>query len=494
MNKQEISKYANKLYVEMQIDEMLPAEQYEIFVKPDFATASWRFYQGKHQVVIGTDIFTNSAVKMTNITKTKYLRAFLHHEFAHSIWTNKDLKNIVDIVLSEGLSFKIFNLFEDARIEEKMRHHTKKYFDWLIFEQLDTPKNALEIFFYIVQSEHKHNNIIRLKKLVPASQYHELNAVFKFYQKVLDCKSSNEVIQILREWYIHFPDTPRDLPSTEEYVYLFSEEAKSLNNGKYFDELIEGLDNVLIAHDINNPDILHSSSPIASYEVTPSSLLNKKKISIPFDVDLRDMLLDKMEKLFLVPSRNEATQIPSKRLNIKRLASGSDKIFRRKSVQILCKKKITIILDLSGSMGATIENMRLIIDVLDKMASKNIIEGTLILSAVKFRDAKYEILPMPLMENIIERIVPSYQAEGLHNTMSKNIKLLSSSDFVWILTDGFIDEESLDKSYFHRYNIRTHAMYIGDISYKTQMQKSFDYVLCEKNVIDLAHVIFGLVK
>ena len=91
-------------------------------------------------------------------------------------------------------------------------------------------------------------------------------------------------------------------------------------------------------------------------------------------------------------------------------------------------------------------------------------------------------------------MVPEYGGEGLDNTMKENIELLQESDYVWIFTDGYIDEKPLDKSFYNMQGIRTHAMYIGDVSCKSKMQDSFDYVICEDSVMNLAKEIFHLVK
>ncbi|QOY53227.1 hypothetical protein [Candidatus Sulfurimonas baltica] len=486
MNKQEIAKYANQLYVEMQINEMLPIEEYEIFVKPYYNTANWRFYEGKHQIVIGTEIFEHSKICDTTQQKVKYLSAFLYHELAHSIWTDKDLNKVDSILKKEDFSFDIFNLFEDARIEEKMRKHTKKSFNWIEFESLNKPINPLEIFFYILQCEHKKSDLENIKNIIPV---HIFSMVFDYYKNVLACDSSDQIIEIMKNWYKSFPNTPKHINSLNKNGYLFSEEVKTFNNTEKFDELIEGLSNVLSTAGHNSQKNRDDKANINSMKST-GSLLYDEPVAVPFDIKQRDILLSKMEKLFFTRSRNQATNIPSKRLNIKRLTFGNEKKFRRKVAPDAYKKKITIILDLSGSMSLIIENMRLLIDVLDKMAAKNIIDATLILTETY----SYEILPMPLKNGTIEHLVPAYGGEGMHNCMSSNIDLLSSSDFVWILTDGYIDEKPLNKEYFHKYNIITHAMYIGDISVKEEMGKSFDYVVCEENVTNLANMIFGMIK
>ena len=201
-----------------------------------------------------------------------------------------------------------------------------------------------------------------------------------------------------------------------------------------------------------------------------------------------------MEKLFTETQKSYATDIPSKRLNLKRVASRGDKQFKRKDKAIFVKKKITIILDLSGSMHLSIDNMRLILDVLNKMALKNLIEATLILTAIKSCRPCFNIISMPFKNNELDRLDARYAGEGLESTMKKNINLLSQSDYVWILTDGMIDEKPLYKKDFHKHGIKTHAMYIGDISYKKEMQNSFDFVICEKDVQGLTKEIFTLVK
>jgi len=488
MFKNEMAKIAYQLYVDMQIEEILPLDEYKIYIKPSYTTASWRFHHGKHQIVIGEDIFYKMDINSARIDKMKYLHAYLHHELAHSVWTIKDLKSINNILKGEGFSFSVFNLFEDARIEENMRQHIKKYFNWSKYEVLDIPVNALDMLFYIVQTEHNQKSIVKLKKQIDAEAFDEFKVVYEFYKKIIQCATSMGLVDIMREWYRQFPLTQEYAKVYEDQNQLFVEEAKILEDDEAFDELLYGLTNILdFSIGVN------SGANAKSTESISSSLLREYPIRSAFDTTKRDMLLAKMKKLFFISEKAIATRIPSKRLNIKRMASGSEKLFKQKSQPKLVKKKITIILDLSGSMHESIKNMRLLIDVINTMAREEIIEATLILSAEYSGAEKYEIMSMPLAENTIERIHPLYAAEGLANTMNKNIDLLSLSDYVWIFTDGMIAEESINKNDFHKYNIRTHAMYIGNVDYKSEMQRYFDYVICEKDVDDLANQIFNLI-
>lgn len=495
MHSYEMAKYVNRIYVDMQINETLPEEKYEIFIRPNYGTASWRYYNNKHQIVIGEDIFSDMINNNSDDDKKRYLRSFLYHELAHSIWTEEDLEIILDVLRTQNYAFEVFNLFEDARIEEKMRHHTKKYFNWNNYEIVDEPTNPLAMLFTIIQSERKKENLIALKNMIAYERQDTFKTVYNFYVEILKCSSSLELLAIIQKWYAIFPDTPEYVKKMENDYFLFLNESQLLGNNAKFENLIRDLNDVLTMPIYAPNNLIDNSKSKRSLRGTKfSSLLSKMTTQVPFNTKERDMLLATMEKLFMMSHRKEATEIPSKRLDVRRIISGDSKKFKRKSTKDIMKKNITIILDLSGSMSYTISNMRLLIDVLNKMVQNNVIDATLILTGSWSGNAIYELLPMPLEDNVIQRIEPRFGGEGLHNTMSKNINILRQSDYVWILTDGMIDDKSLDKNYYHKQGIRTHAMYIGNTSYKDKMLESFDYVICEKNINDLAKVIFTLIK
>ena len=147
MTNEEILKTTRLSYIEAQIDGILPPEVYEIYVKPNFNSASWRFHNDKHQIVIGENIFHNATNIIDFVGEERYLNSYLYHELAHSVWTEKDIKFINDELFIAGVPFALFNLFEDARIEEKMRLHIRKPFNWARYETLQAPTNALGIFF-----------------------------------------------------------------------------------------------------------------------------------------------------------------------------------------------------------------------------------------------------------------------------------------------------------------------------------------------------------
>ena len=501
MEKNTIAKLARKLYVKMQIEEVLPLERYEIFVKQDFDSASWRFHNGKHQVVIGSDIFNNISTDSSNKDKALYMRSYLYHELAHSIWTDKDLNAINEKLKTLKMSFSMFNLFEDARIEDKMRHHIKKKFNWLKYETINGAENPIEIFYYLIQAEQNEKIISSIEINLSLGIEHHFDTVKIFYKRALECETQDEMIELLKKWYQRFPNTPKYEEENILKSYIFSMESKYIDE-KSFNELIEGLDNLLVGEETNSAaqnedegqDKRSGLSILLRNNNRRDSLLAKKPVSVAFEERTRDLLLNKMKKIFLSPARVSSTMIPSRKLNIKNIVAKNQKIFKRKDRVNFIKKSITIVLDLSGSMYATVSNMRLILDVLDKMVQKNLLDVTLILSGVSKGVELSEKYKLPLKEGILERIVPDFEAEGLHNAMSSHLNTLKRSDYIWIFTDGMICEGPIDKKFYHNHHIQTHAFYIGDNDYKEELEISFDHVICEKNVIDLTNKIFTLVK
>lgn len=490
MDEGTIKRVTNKMYVSLQIEEKLPLEKYEIYIKPAFNSASWRFYQGKHQLVIGTLIFKKMTQNTTPKDKLLYLRSYLYHELAHSIWTDKDLKAIDKKLKKLKFSFYMYNLFEDARIEEKMRTHLKKNFNWLKYEKVSEIDNPVNIFFYLIQAEHNPKAIEFIESKLNFMVKEHFESVQLFYKKAIVCESHEEIIDLLKKWYAKFPNTQKYKEQNSIKPHLFIMESfYTLDEGE-FNNLIKGLQNSLTIDETQNKNI----KKIKAKKSNKSSLLSATLHKVTFEKRLRDNLLSKMKKLFLSPKRVSASIIPSKKLHIKNIVKRSEKIFKRKSRDRFVKRKITIVLDMSGSMYETMESMRLVVDVLDNMAKNNIIDATLILSGVLNGKFLYETLTMPLEEDILERIVPCFEAEGLHSSMSANLELLKKSDYVWVLTDGMICEGPLDKNFYTKHHIKLHAFYIGEMIYKKEMEISFDYVICEENVKNLTDKIFLLIK
>lgn len=502
MNAQELSTLAREVYVSFQIEELLPPERYEIYVKPDYRTASWHHSGGTHRIVLGDAIFASMNGDYPPEDKKRYFYAYLLHEFAHSLWSERDLQGLAEELREEKIPFALFNLFEDARIEEKMRRFMQKKFNWAAYETLDVPINPVEMFFYILQNEHKPEALLMAKKAMQSEDQACFETVFSYYKAALKAQQSHDLIPILKAWLKEFP-----LSEVQAYLaligadgHLFSEESEVMPDAEAFEQLIVGLVNILGDTDANakvrKPDDRkeHGKSIVHTRQEHSDELLRCRPAGISIDTAMAALLYRKIEALFFEPARYLSTAIAAKRINLKGLTQGSDKLYRRKNVITRRKKEITVVLDLSGSMHATMEHMHLLVHVMNMLAQRKVIDCTLMLSAIDEGKAKYQTLRMPLSHAILERIEPVYEGEGLYNTFMQNIPKLRQSDYVWLFTDGCITDDPIDKGHFRQYGIRTHAMYIGTPQAREYMEASFDHVICEEHVEALADQIFTLIR
>jgi hypothetical protein len=532
MTRDEMGSVARKTFMTMQIDGALPVEKYEILIKPGYGSANWRFYEGRHIIVLGSDIFdqmTSTEARQSFENKSMYMNACLKHEFAHSIWTERDIVKTNEILQKESLSFVLFNLFEDARIEEKMRQHINRPFRWFAFEEHDIPETPVAMFFYLLQCEHNHQEMRKLYSLLEAKRQAVLNKVFVYYKEILGVTESMSLINIMKRWMKDFPTTETDLEAfgTDRDLsidtdgdlndldlddietlnwftsrYLFANEAEFLRSPEFFSELIKGLEDVLQEKEVYKskgkpalfkPRILSDKS---------SNLLMPEPVKMPFDEKKAALLFKQIEKLFQSESKYASTAIPSNRINVKRAARGDKKIYRRRERIKQEKKRITILLDLSGSMSMTIPDMRLLVEVINRLVLKGVVDCTLILSA-DMAVSEFQVLQMPLHTGELERIDAHDGGEGLANTIEQNFALLKNSDYVWVFTDGFIGGGLKSKYHYQRRGVNMHAMYIGQndgllsdmmSDVEQQMKQWFDHVICKSGVEGLAEEVFTLVK
>jgi hypothetical protein len=487
MTSEHMRRLARKYYYEMLMEGHLGAEEYQIYIKPGLQTALWSRDNDKHRIVIGTDIFANMTKNKSNSGKEEYLRAFLHHELAHSLWTEK-IPWIDTVLRKEHLPFELFNLFEDARIEQMMRVRTKHRFNWMAYESHSHPAHPLAIFFYLIQNE---NRALRLPDM-DAELKEVWSTVHKMYKSVLNAAGFLELIPLMKVWIQTFPDTIKYI-SLKRGQSPFKEESHYWRDKGKFNELIEGLDDVVRSSKGSGADIgeqPYNEKTRNANLLTPSLLEHQCKINQSEKIHL----MNKMQQLFFEPVKAKPTEIASKRINTKGLAQGSRKIFKRRGKVKVVKKSIAMLVDLSGSMYSVLPQMRLLLDVVNTLTVQGVIDMTLILTAGKSSGDVFQVLPLPVQEEVIDQITPLNAAEGLANAVTNNLELLKQKDYVWFLTDGDIVGKPIDKTELHRHGIRTHAIYIGDETYTDILHESFDYVVCRNSAKALAEEIFGLIR
>ena len=83
----------------------------------------------------------------------KAVVSYGRHERQHARHTPRDMKQVNRDLRLRGIPFRMFNLFEDARIEHLSRLELGEPFDWLEFEDLGSPNHPAGLFFRCIQLE-----------------------------------------------------------------------------------------------------------------------------------------------------------------------------------------------------------------------------------------------------------------------------------------------------------------------------------------------------
>lgn len=123
----------------------LPSEKVNIEISAAVETACWSFIP-PHRIVVGN--ITHNSKRSEG-----YIQSLLWHELSHARWTERDYKKKSKALMDKRVPFKLYNLFEDARIEHLFREETNKKFNWIKDIPNKEATTPIEVFYSFVNNE-----------------------------------------------------------------------------------------------------------------------------------------------------------------------------------------------------------------------------------------------------------------------------------------------------------------------------------------------------
>lgn len=123
----------------------LPSEKVNIEISAAVETACWSFIP-PHRIVVGN-------VSHNSKRSEGYIQSLLWHELSHARWTERDYKKKSKALMDKRVPFKLYNLFEDARIEHLFREETGKKFNWVQDIPNKEATTPVEMFYSFVNNE-----------------------------------------------------------------------------------------------------------------------------------------------------------------------------------------------------------------------------------------------------------------------------------------------------------------------------------------------------
>lgn len=145
MNNEKIKEILKKAKTDAFFMNMLPKEQVNIEISAAVETACWSFIP-PHRIVVGN--VTHNSKRSDN-----YIQSLLWHELSHARWTERDMKKVNIKLNTCRVPFKLYNLFEDARIEHLFREETGKKFNWIQDIPNKEATTPVEIFYSFINNE-----------------------------------------------------------------------------------------------------------------------------------------------------------------------------------------------------------------------------------------------------------------------------------------------------------------------------------------------------
>lgn len=468
-------------------------EKHNVALKPKFETACWA-YLPPHRIYIGTELFEKSMVRdsLSEKLQAKYIANHYHHELGHALFTERDMKRIQRSLKTMDCPFNLYNLFEDAYMEDRYRREAEYQFEWLTLETLDFNPRAESLLFALIQAEGDvsvvETTLATWKPVTPkvdvsnpmaalallfadnpedtrATLQDMLPRVIDYYRKIIAVKESMHLMPILKAWLDEFGRPPpmgnngaggglgdmqhsADLMTGEVSLEEFEAEVEELqpagsDDPEKSDAHIKGKAEA----DPNHKAICKKGDVLGTREYF-------------LDMPRVEALANKFKKFFVEKSRVVSTRTPQRRMSARHFALDRAP-YRKTEVEGRGTKRVFLVIDCSGSMGGFhLDEGRILVMALSLLARQGFLEGHVALSTTHGSESRWELYALPMAQQIVARICTG-GGEGLEYTMKAHMKLLQESDYVFVYTDGQITDKKIDKATFHRHGIYTWGLYVG---------------------------------
>jgi len=427
-------------------------EDYEIRLHPTFPTACWRWdeKEKKHKILIG--LGNGLGKKFEKFPE--YMKSFGFHEFSHSLYTEKNMKGIQSEVELHNIPFSLYNLFEDARIEELWRKRFKRKFEWIRYErkeetklieeirrELNEKRNEIEewkehgksyilgelaskVFFLFVQNEgERWDKRLGLDKTEKAL----MDRIYRYYQETISKESSWGVVQVCKEFKYEFGIPPAD--KVPQLLLIGDIEVSDADFGEAWEN---GIDLTTLTESTKNGKGEKGNTEYRDGD--PIVQFSREKVSL--DWNRVEKEVQKLLKIFRVDRKRNSSVIPSKKLNTKRLALDREDIYLREQEKRTGIKPFTVIVDCSGSMDMMTPHQHFLVAVFSELVRKVRTESYLILT--KNREA--QLFKLPVDKDVIERIPYDGGRENILGGILKFESYILKTKYVFVISDMIITD------------------------------------------------------
>lgn len=482
-------------------------------IKEGFNTACWCYANGIHSIYIGDQILnTPKAQSLTQEQQLLYVKAYGRHERdGHGKHTPRSSAEVAAILrplpgTTRTIPFKLFNLFEDARVEYAGRNGVAgERFHWREFEappslQEEPTLDPATVLFWLIQSEADHAALQDDWLTIARDTDMQLTSrVFEYYERIVAAPSAGDLRPLMLEWLAEFGESSGS-GTSKEAVAGFA------TNG----ELAMGY--------------ALASNPAAKAAFEEGTVLVGDEPPVPLQGEAHSTKVSSDQERTVLQDESQASLNPSK---VRALAKRLSRAFRSPTVlresedstPYLCldnlllpdsrraawlderakgsarRYGVTLVVDCSGSMqGTPITEARYLIAALSELARQGLLEGEVLLTAVVGCTSIWERCAFPVSSAAIERIGAFAGGEGIEAALRQNVKTLAMRDRVFLYSDGKITDTPPDKAWLRARGVEVFGLYCGLASAAASLSSHTKKVIVRETPLALADALVKQLK
>lgn len=424
----------------------------------DVNTACWRFDTAKdrHEIKCGTslDRIANADTKSSEAKMKKFIQQIIRHETEHGIQT--DRTNVVGMWCKDhGIPFRLYNLFEDCRIEynSAIRKDGDGAFRWTNYQDVDASYNLASSLLWATKI-----NEAGIKKsasaYVPAwsgSEYMEYNGkrcktrliVLAFYRRIIATTCSMNLMPICLEWIELFG---KEIQPSMGDDTINGEVDPTSDGGEGEETDADGQ----VTVDDTNP-----------YQDRKSSWWSQDKKTI------NDQQISRIARAMNTivtkakSTKNKLSTMGSK-VSVDHVIQGSERSFLKRG-RTRGKRKVSLIVDASGSMESTwnVHGGREFVLAFRRLAKKNLIDLDILLTQVDHtRSAVSKRINKDDTDEWINDLDLDGCGEGVMQCIKRFLPLIKKSTTSIIFTDARLTDDDIDTQLYRNLGLNMIASYI----------------------------------
>jgi hypothetical protein len=431
----------------------MTGHKYDFSVDASVPTACWRFDHAsdKHIIRCGTRLgdLCKLDVKHDEKKMKKFVEGVIRHETEHGILSDRS-NDVFEACQANKIPFRIWNLFEDARIEylSATRKDGDGAFRWTNFQEIKEAYNvAISLFFAIRTNEagiKKQPSAYVPKWLGADSMLYQGKQkktrliVLDFYRRAIACETSMDLIPILIEW-----------------IKIFGNEVPEVG-----DDSINGKDDPNLDKDKSKQD--DNLKDIIGDDQMPSQERNDwRHRNRAFNEDQISRIARAMNAVIEnAKVMKNKLSVFGNRIHPQQAMQGSEKSFLNRG-RTQGKRSVTLIVDASGSMDKTWCNYggKEFVLAFRKLARDGKIDLDILLTTVKHGKAQSRRITTET-DQWINNLRVDGNAEGVMQVIRRFLPVIKRSTTSVIFTDSKLRMRDIDTQGYRNMGLDMIATYI----------------------------------